>query len=175
LQNGKNEFRAVIKHLHMKGLTPKEIKAELDIHSTSASAFAITVYNWVNEFKRDRTSTCDALRPIEVVTPEIINIVLADRRVKMYELVEAYRHITWHSDFNFAQLGMKKLSARWVARLLMLMDHKRDRMTISKQCLEIFQRNSDKFLRRFITILRNMDPLLHTQDEGTIKTMDFIG
>ncbi|KAG5311440.1 SETMR methyltransferase, partial [Acromyrmex insinuator] len=26
----KNEFRAVIKHLHMKGLTPKEIKAELD-------------------------------------------------------------------------------------------------------------------------------------------------
>ena len=51
----KNEFRAVIKH--MKGLTPKEIKAELDnIHSTSAPAF-VTVYNWVNEFKRGRTST----------------------------------------------------------------------------------------------------------------------
>jgi len=42
----------------MKGLTPKEIKAKLDnVHSTSAPA---TVYNWVNEFKRDRTSTCDA-------------------------------------------------------------------------------------------------------------------
>jgi len=41
----KNEFHAVIKHLHMK-LTPKEIKAELDnVHSTSAPAFA-TVYNW---------------------------------------------------------------------------------------------------------------------------------
>jgi len=26
----KNEFCAVIKHLHMKGLTPKEMKAELD-------------------------------------------------------------------------------------------------------------------------------------------------
>ena len=48
----KNEFRAMIKR-HMKGLTPKEIKTELDnVHSTSASAFAI-VYNWVNEFKRD--------------------------------------------------------------------------------------------------------------------------
>ncbi len=46
----KKEFRAMIKHLHMKGLTPKEIKAELDnVHSTSAPAFA-TVYNWVNEF-----------------------------------------------------------------------------------------------------------------------------
>ncbi|KYQ50026.1 Histone-lysine N-methyltransferase SETMAR [Trachymyrmex zeteki] len=66
----RNEFRAVIKHLHMKSLTPKEIKAELDnIHSTSAPAFS-TVYNWVNEFKRGRTSTCDAPRsgrPIEAI------------------------------------------------------------------------------------------------------------
>jgi len=29
---------------------------------------------------------------------------------------------------------------------------KRDRVTISKQCLEIFQRNPDEFLRRFITV-----------------------
>ena len=81
----KNEFRAVIRHLHMKDLTLKEIKVELDnVHSTSAPAFA-TVYNWVNEFKRDRTSTCDAPRsgcPIEAAKPEIIDkvhdIVLTD-------------------------------------------------------------------------------------------------
>ena len=69
----KNEFHAVIKHLHMKDLTPKE--TELDnVHSTSF----VTVYNWVNEFKCGRTSTCDAPRsghPIEAVTPEIINKV----------------------------------------------------------------------------------------------------
>ncbi|GBN67408.1 hypothetical protein AVEN_236337-1 [Araneus ventricosus] len=41
-----NELRAVIKHFYLKGLTPKEIKAELDeVHGTSAPAFA-TVYNW---------------------------------------------------------------------------------------------------------------------------------
>jgi len=41
----KNEFRAMIKYLHMKDLMPKEIKAELDnVHNTFASAFA-TVYN----------------------------------------------------------------------------------------------------------------------------------
>jgi len=70
----------------MKSLTPKEIKAKLDnVHSTSAPAFA-TVYNWVDEFKRGRTSTCDALRsecPIQTTTPEIIDkvhdIVLTDR------------------------------------------------------------------------------------------------
>jgi len=48
----------------MKGLTSKEIKTELDnvhitIHSTHAPAFA-TIYNWVNEFKRGRTSIYDA-------------------------------------------------------------------------------------------------------------------
>ena len=70
----KNEFRAMIKHLHMKGLTPKEMKAELN-NVDSTLAFA-TVYNWVNEFKRDHTSTCDASRsgrPIEAATPEIID------------------------------------------------------------------------------------------------------
>jgi len=62
----------------MKGLTPKKIKTELDnVHSTSAPAFA-TVYNWMNEFKRGRTFTCDTPRsgcPIEAATPEIIDKV----------------------------------------------------------------------------------------------------
>ena len=52
----KSEFRAVTKHLYLKGLTPKQIKAELDdVHGTSAPVFA-TVYNWVNEFKLGSTS-----------------------------------------------------------------------------------------------------------------------
>ena len=83
----------MINHLYMKDLMPKEIKTELDnIYSISTSA---TVYNWVNEFKRDRTSTCNALRSgcLIEATPEIIDkvydIVLTDRRVKVRELVEA--------------------------------------------------------------------------------------
>jgi len=79
----------------MKDLMLKEIKAELDNgYSTSTSAFT-TIYNWMNEFKRGRTSTCDASRserPIEAAMPEIIDkihdIVLTDRQVKVRELVE---------------------------------------------------------------------------------------
>ena len=38
---GKREFRTVIKHLYLKSLTPKVIKAELDeVHGTSAPVFA---------------------------------------------------------------------------------------------------------------------------------------
>ena len=52
----------VIKHLYLKDLSLKEIKAELgEVHGTSAPVFA-TIYNWVNEFKRGHTSTKDEHR-----------------------------------------------------------------------------------------------------------------
>ena len=92
----KSDFRAVIEHLYLKGLTPKDMKAELDkVHGTSAPVFA-TVYNWVNEFKRGYISTKDERRsgrPVEVNTPEMIDkihdVVLSDRRIKVREIVEA--------------------------------------------------------------------------------------
>ena len=91
----KNEFRAVIKHYYIKGLTTEEIKDELDlIHGTSAPSFA-TVYNWLNEFERGHTSTKDkprSERALEVTTPEMINeihdMMLADRRLKFIEIVK---------------------------------------------------------------------------------------
>ena len=49
-----SELRAVIKHLYLKGLTPKEVKAELDeIHGTSVPVFP-TVYNWINIYRIQR-------------------------------------------------------------------------------------------------------------------------
>ena len=66
-----------------------------EIHGTSALVFA-TVYNWVNEFKRGRTSTKNehrSGRPVEMTTPEMIDkihdMVLSDPRIKMHETVEA--------------------------------------------------------------------------------------
>ena len=73
-------------------------------------------------------------RPIEAATPEIIDkvhdIVLTDRRAC------GHRHITWHSNFNFARtIGYEKAIGKMSAAFAM--DHKRDRVTISK-CLEMF-------------------------------------
>lgn len=122
----KNEFRAVIKHCHLKGKTSKEIKSELDeVHGISAQSFK-TVYNWVNEFKRGRTSTNDehrSGRPIVVATPEMIDkihdIVLEDHRVKVSEVADIVNVSIEHiHNILHEQLHMKKLSARWVPRLL---------------------------------------------------------
>jgi len=71
------------------------------VHGTSAPVFA-TVYNWVNEFKRGRTSTNDEHRSgrlVEVTSSEMIDkihdMVLSDRRIKVREIVEATgMHIT---------------------------------------------------------------------------------
>ena len=47
--------------------------------------------------------------------------------------------------------GMKKLSAIWVPRFLTV-DQKRNRVIISKQCLDKLKRNSNVFLRRYVTV-----------------------
>ena len=48
-------------------------------------------------------------------------------------------------------LGMRKLSGRWVPRLLTV-DNERNRETTSELCLTLFNRNSKEFLRRFMTV-----------------------
>ena len=72
--------------------------------------------------------------------------------MKVREFVEAtgISHGTVISILH-EQLSMKKLSVRWVPRLFTVYN-KRDRVTISKQYLEMFQRKPDEFLRRFITV-----------------------
>ena len=47
-------------------------------------------------------------------------------------------------------LAIKKLSARWVLRLLTI-DPKRNRVTISIDCFALLNRNMYEFLRRFVT------------------------
>ena len=95
-------------------------------------------------------------RAVEVAIPETIakirNMLLSNRRLKVRQIVEAIG-ISDGSVVSILKdhLGMKKLSARWVQRLLTI-DHKRNRVTTSIECLALFNRNKDEFLRRFVTV-----------------------
>ena len=66
-------------------------------------------------------------------------MVLDDRRLKVREIVEAIG-ISHGSVVSILKdhLGMKKLSTRWVPRMLTI-DHKQNR-------------GKDEFLRRFVTV-----------------------
>ena len=147
------------KHLYLKDLTPEDIKAELDdVHGTSASVFA-TVYKWVNEFKRGRTSIRVEHRsgpPIEVTTPEIIDkihdMVLSDRRIKVREIVEA-TGISQGTVFSISitKLDVKKISAWWVPHLLSE-ENERNRVVDFEAILALFRRNPGEFLHRYTTV-----------------------
>lgn len=150
--------RYVIQYFYLKGLSPTNIKDELDSTlGESAPSFA-TVKYWVAEFKRGRTSCQDehrSGRPNEVTTPEMVKkihkAVLGDRRLKVRELADmvGISKSTIHRILS-ENLDMRKLCARWVPRLLTL-EQKQRREDVSIECLAMFHSNKADFLRRFIT------------------------
>ena len=83
---------------------------------------------------------------------KIHDLVLADRRLKVREIAETVDMSKDRvSHILHGILDMRKLSARWVPRLL-TPDNKRNRDTISEQCLTLFKRNPKEFLRPFVTV-----------------------
>ena len=94
-----------------------------------------TVYFWINEFKRGRTCTEDEARsgrPVEVTTTDVVEkihgIVMEDCRVKVCKMVESVGILTERvHNILHEKLQMKKLSARWVPRLLTVVQKPRKR------------------------------------------------
>ena len=120
----------LIKHYFLREKTINETKGKLDKYYGDSAPLISMVRKWFTEFRCGRTSTIDAERsgrPVEVAIPETIekirNVVLADRRLKAREIVEAIG-ISHASVVSILKdhLGMKRLSARWVPRLLTI-DH----------------------------------------------------
>lgn len=79
-------------------------------------------------------------------------MVLGNRRIKVREIAEAMNmskeRVCWILKED---LGMRKLTARWVPRLLTL-DQKRVRLNICTALLAKFRRNKLNFWRRLITV-----------------------
>ncbi|KAG5342870.1 SETMR methyltransferase, partial [Acromyrmex heyeri] len=134
----KEQYRSAIRFLFLNGKTCEEIKTKLDAVYGNSSPSMTTVRYWFNEFKRGRSSVFDEERPgrpADVITEEIVekvhDMILADRRTKVHEVAEAI-DVSYGTAFNILHdnLRMKRLSARWVPRLLTV-DNKWMRLSIS--------------------------------------------
>jgi len=70
------ECRAVIRYLHIKGKTGKDMHVELvDVYGSSAPSYSHVKF-WVGEFKRGRTSLEDQVRsgrPVDATNEEMCN------------------------------------------------------------------------------------------------------
>lgn len=154
----KTEYRAVIKYFVIKGMKATEIRNELQgTLGESAPSFA-TISRWVNAFTRGRTGCVDEPRPgppKTVTTNEMVlkihTILMQDRRLKVREIADMVNISTERVHHILTEeLGLSKLSARWVPRLLTA-DQKCNRLRIANECLDLYKRNPADFLRRFVT------------------------
>ena len=139
------EQRAVIKYLQKKGMSPSQIHEDVTATLGESAVSKGTVKRWFRSFECGRTSCEDEHGggpPRSVTTPENINkvhdIVLQDRRIAIRDIVEETGFL-YHSVHNILEkkLGMKKLTARWVPRML-TQAQKRQRTVLCEQHLTNF-------------------------------------
>ena len=142
----------LIKHYFLRGKSIKETEEKLAKYNKESAPSLGMVHKWFTEFRCGRISTSDAKRPgrpKEVISQEMIDkiyeIVLNDRRVKVREISETVNisvGCVWYISHEC--LGMRKLSARWVPRLLTA-DHKSGlvwlRLNNVWACFNVIQRN----------------------------------
>ena len=130
------------------------------------------------QFKRGDFSTSDAPhlgQPKTVTTLEIIDqiheLILEDRWISAKSIAEqlGISH-EWVGSFIHEDLDMRKLSAKWVPKCLKA-DQKCQRCQSSEQLLEIFLRNPNDFLSRFVTMDETL--LYHYKPETKQQSMEW--
>ncbi|XP_029657069.1 protein GVQW3-like [Octopus sinensis] len=91
----KTEYRAVIKYLHLKGITPPETHEDMVKTLTDNVPSYATVKRWVNEFKRGRESVEDDPRPGRPPTATTkdnfdlaLSMIMQDRRISCRQIAE---------------------------------------------------------------------------------------
>lgn len=169
-ENSRNlEHRAVIKFLVKKGNTPKEIFEEMSsVLQDSAPSYTM-VKKWARLFQQGR-ETCEddprPGRPVTVLTEENVQkvekLVLADRRIKLCQIVEELQISKERvGEILHKHLHMKKISARWVPRMLTPLDKQR-RLESCKEFLDLCQPDLDEICNRIVTSdetwIRQYDP-----------------
>ncbi|UYV63965.1 hypothetical protein LAZ67_2006164 [Cordylochernes scorpioides] len=137
-----DEIRAVIKYICKKGVSPKEIYENM--HSKK----------WVAVFKLGRIRTEVEHRPgrsVESVTQETSTRYII-RRKTVRQIEETLGIPKTTVDWIMREhLGLRKLSARWIPKLL-TPNQKAVRRKLSSDNLALFEANPEEFINRFFTM-----------------------
>lgn len=156
--SAKIEQRAVIKYLVKKGLNATEIKNDMqEVLGESAPSYRVIAF-WSSQFKRGRESIEDDPRPGRPVScttdqnvKKVEDLILRDRRIKLWQIATEMG-ISKERVGNIVHdvLGMSKVSARWVPKMLSAFDKQR-RVQTSSEFLEMCKGNEEKIINRVVT------------------------
>ena len=150
LVSSKIEQRSVIRFLQAEGRSGSEIVGRLvSVYGENNAMKKNDVYIWMRMFKNGRTSVHDEARsgrPADAVNEEAINIVrylLQDDRRLTISRGSIHTILT-------RELGMRKVSARWVPWLL-TEEHQQAQMGAALELLGRYHEEGDDFLSRIVT------------------------
>ena len=176
-ENGKKvNFVCSSSIIFLREKTITQTKARL-YNTMGTCTISFNGNKWFTGFHCSRTSTRDAEHSecqVEVATPKTIekihDMVFTNQRLKVREIVEVIgiSHGSVVLILN-DHSGTRKQSARWVPCLLTIV-HKQNRVTTSKECLELFNCNMDEFFSLFHNRGQNMDSPQHTRNQAAVET-----
>lgn len=155
----KIEARSVIKFLHLKGNSARQIHDEMVAVYGDDSPSYDTVVRWKRNFQTGHMSlTDDARSGRPSITDDLDTVkkvealVLEDRRITI-EVVMNEVGLSYGSVWKIIhdQLHMSKVSARWVPRLLTPFQ-KQTRHELSQQMLTLLEQDEEDFFARLITM-----------------------
>lgn len=158
----KYELRSTIRFLTAKNLNASEIHRELCSVYGNACMSVQMVTRWRNEFVQGREVVYDeprAGRPSDAVTDE--NVALVKQLIEedaRYTLDELHCRLLCRGECSRSsirniihdKLGMRKVSARWVPRLLSD-EHKKNRMGAALSFLTLYHAEGEQLLHRVVT------------------------
>ena len=154
----KFEARAIVKFLSLEGENPTNIHVRMKKVYNNESPSYESIKRWAREFRCGRTSIDDedrTGRPSTSVSEDNIRavreVILRDRRVKIDIIAEelGLSHGSVHSIIH-EKLGMNKVAARWVPRMLNAFD--RDtRVTSSIDIIDLYNAAPSEFESSLVT------------------------
>lgn len=165
---GDVELRSVIKFCVGLGKSPVETLKLIRSSETMNSCSVPVVYKWHKRFRDGRKSTEDDPRegrPCVVkmtVKDKVKDMIRTDRRMTVRSIAQelGVSCSTVH-DVLTKELGMSKVSSRWVPRLLTA-EEKERRVQCSSVFLQRYAAEGDAFLDRIVTTdetwLHHYDP-----------------
>jgi histone-lysine N-methyltransferase SETMAR len=165
--------RSIMFFLWKEGVKTVDIVKRLQCVFGDAADSKSTVDFWINRFKSGRQSLDDdhrTGRPSTSVNEENVaaveELVMEDRRVTVREIARALC-ISFDSVHSILHnhLGMSKVSARWVPRLLGP-DQKLNRTVTCGQLVDLAKRYGENFWLRIITVDETWVPYFNPETKS---------